>query len=120
MLLNEQGRRVTGCFRTIPQGELMNDVGLPPAKALLNYRVRHYKLRQMMMPDDQGGGRMLEVRRNVLQRVEGIDELIMEDKPFERRSYERTTLPTDKRRLNGKVIIQDEEQVLKEARVRKR
>jgi len=60
---------------------------------------------------------MLEVRRNVLQRVEGIDELIPEDKPFERRSYERTTLPTEKRCLKGKVIIQDEEQALKEAKL---
>ena len=102
------------------EGALMNDAGLRPAKALLNNRVRRYKLRQMMMPDAEGGGKMLEVQRNVLQRVEGIDELIPENKPFERRSYERTTLPTDKRRLNGKVIIQDEEQVLKEARVRKR
>jgi len=60
---------------------------------------------------------MLEVRRNVVQRVEGIDELIPEDKPFERRSYERTTLPTEKRCLKGKVIIQDEKQALKEARL---
>jgi len=28
VLLNEQGRRVTGCFRTTPQGALMNDAGL--------------------------------------------------------------------------------------------
>jgi len=28
MLLNEQGRRITGCFRTTPQGGLMNDAGL--------------------------------------------------------------------------------------------
>jgi len=96
-LLNEQGRRATRCFRTTPQGAVMNDAGLRPAKALLNNRVQRYKLRQMMMPDAQGGGRMLEVRRNVLQRVEGIDELIPEDKPFERRSYERTTLATVKR-----------------------
>ena len=59
---------------------------------------------------------MLEVRRNVLQRVQGIDELIPEDKPFERRSYERTTLPTEKRRLKGKVLIQDEEQAMEEAK----
>jgi len=117
-LLNEQGRRVTRCgFRTTPQGVLINDAGLRPAVALLNNRVRQYKLRQMMMPDAQGGGRMLEVRRNVLRRVEGIDELIPEDKPFERRSYERTTLPTDKRCLKGKVIIQEEEQALKEAKL---
>jgi len=85
-LLNEQSRRVTGCFGTTPQGASMNDAGLRPANALRNHRVRWYKLRQMMMPDDQGGGTMLEVRRNVLERVEGIDELIPEDKPFERRS----------------------------------
>jgi len=42
-LLNEQGRRVTGCFRTTPQGALMNNSGLRPAKALLNNRVRQYK-----------------------------------------------------------------------------
>jgi len=48
--------------------------------------------------------------------VEGIDELIPEDKPFERRSYERTTLPTEKRCLKGKVIIQDEEQAVREAK----
>jgi len=116
-LLNEQGRRVTRCFRTTLQGALMNDAGLRPAKALLKNRVRQYKLRQMMMPDAQGGGRMLEVRRNVLQRVEGIDELILEDKPFERRSYERTTLSTEKRCLKGKVIIQDEKQAMKEAKL---
>ena len=90
-MLNEQGRRITGCFRTTPQGTLMNDVGLRLAKALLNNRVWRYELRQMMMPDAQGGGRMLEIWRNVLQRVEGIDELILEDKPLERRRYERTT-----------------------------
>jgi len=116
-LLNEQGRRVTGCFRTTPQGALMNDAGLRPAKALLNNQVRRHKLRYMMMPDAKGRGRMLEVRRNVLQRVEGIDELIPEDKPFERRSYERTTLPTEKRCLRGKVIIQDEKQALLEAKL---
>jgi len=95
----------------------MNDAGLRLAKALLNNRVRRYKLRQMMMPDAEGGGKMLEVQRNVLQRVEGIDELILEDKPFKRRSYERTTLPIEKRRLKGKVIIQDEKQVLEEAKL---
>ena len=48
--------------------------------------------------------------------MEGIDELIPEDKPFERRSYERTTLPMERRSLKGKVIIQDEEQALEEAK----
>jgi len=47
-----------------------------------------------MMPDAQAGGRMLEMRRNDLQRVEGIDELIPEEY-HERRRYERTTLPTN-------------------------
>jgi len=61
MMLNEQGRRVTGCYRTTPQGALMNNAGLRPATGLLNNRVRRYKLRQMMMPDAQGGGKMLEV-----------------------------------------------------------
>jgi len=95
-LLNEQGRRITGCFGTKLQGALMNDAGLRQAMALLHKQVRRYKLRQMMMPDAQGRGRMLEVPRNVLQRVERIEELILEDKPFERRRYERTTLPIEK------------------------
>jgi len=30
-LLNEQGRKVTGCFRTTPQAALMYDAGLRPA-----------------------------------------------------------------------------------------
>ena len=116
-LLNEQGRRVTGCFRTTPQGALINDAGLRPAKAVLNNQVRQYMLRQTMMPDAQGQGRIFEIPRNVSHRVEGIDELILEDKPFERRSYERTTLSTEIRRLEGKVIIQDEEQALEEAKL---
>jgi len=69
------------------------------------------------MPDAQGGGKMLQVQRNVVQRVEGIDELIPEDKPFERRSYEKMTLPMEKRCLKGKVIIQDEEQALEKAQL---
>jgi len=108
MLLNEQGRRITDCFRTTPQEALMNDAGLRPAEAVLNTWVRRYKLRQLMMPDAQGGGRMLETRGKVVHRVEGIDELIPEEF-HERRSYERTTLPSSRRRLGGKVIIQDEE-----------
>ena len=40
MLLNEQGRRVTRCFRTTRPGALMNDGGLRPATALLNIVVR--------------------------------------------------------------------------------
>jgi len=114
--LNEQGRRVTRCFRTTPQGALMNDAGLRPANAILNNRVRRYKMRQMMMPDASGGGRMIEMEGNVVRRVEGIDELIPEDYPFEKRRYEGTTLPEIKKRLKGQVIIQEEEQALEEAR----
>ena len=39
-VLNEQGRRVTGCFSTTPQGALMNDVALRPVEALLNHQLR--------------------------------------------------------------------------------
>lgn len=52
---------------------------------------------------------MLQTRGSVLQRVEGINELIQ--KEFrERRSYERTILPISLERLKGKVIIQEEDQ----------
>jgi len=70
-----------------------------------------------MLPNARGGGRILEVRRNVLQRVEGIDELILEDKPFERRSYKMTTLPMEKKCLKGQVIIQEEKLARKEAKL---
>jgi ribonuclease HI len=70
----------------------------------------------MMMPDALGGERMLEMEGNVVHRVEGIDELILEDYPLEWRRYEGTTLPEVKKRLKGKVIIQDEEQALGEAK----
>jgi len=115
-ILNKQGRRITACFRTTPQGALMNDAGPRLANAILNNCVRSYKMRQMMMPNAAGGGRMLEMEGNVVRRVEGIDELIPEDYPLERRFYEGTTLPEVKKRLKGQVIIQDEEQALEEAR----
>jgi hypothetical protein len=69
----------------------------------------------MKMPDGDGGGRMLNLERGVLQRMEGIDELIPEEFR-ERRFYERTTLPKVKESLKGKVIIQDEEEAMKEAK----
>jgi hypothetical protein len=75
-------RRITGCFKTTPQGALMNDAGLRLAESLLNTRVRRYKMRQMSMPDASGGGRMIEMDDNVVRRVEGIDELVPEDRPF--------------------------------------
>jgi hypothetical protein len=68
-ILNEQGRRVTGCFRMTSQGALMNDAGLRPANVILNNRVRYYMMRQMMMPDASGGGRMLEMDGNLIRRV---------------------------------------------------
>jgi ribonuclease HI len=94
----------------------MNDAGLRPANAILNNRVRWYKMRQMMMPNALGGGRMLEMDGNVVHRVEGIDELIPEDYPLQWRGYAGTTLPEVKKRLKGQVIIQDEEKALEEAR----
>jgi hypothetical protein len=48
-----------------------------------------------------------------LQRVEGIDELKLEE-PFERRSHERTTLYLVKEKLKGKLRIQNEKQALKD------
>jgi len=114
-LLNEQGRRVTGCFGTIPQGAVMNDAGFRPASAFFNNQVRRYKMRQMMIPDAVGGGKMLEMEGNIIRRVERIVELILEEF-HEKRRYERTTLLTVKKGLRGKVIIQKEEKALEEAR----
>jgi hypothetical protein len=93
----------------------MNEARLRLANALLNNRVRRYKMRQMMMPDAKDGGRMLKLRESVLQRVEGVDELIPEEFR-ERRSYERTTLPIKRQTPKGEVIIQEEDQALEEAK----
>jgi hypothetical protein len=59
---------------------------------------------------------MIEMDGNVMRRVEGIDKLIVEDKPFERRQYEMTTLHEVKRSLKGNVISLEEEKALEEAR----
>jgi len=59
---------------------------------------------------------MLEMEGNVVRRVEGIDELIPEDYPLQRRMYEGTTLLEIRKRLQGQVIIQEEEQALEEAK----
>ena len=71
----------------------MNDAGLQPAEPLLNNRFRRYKMRQMMMPDADGGRRMLGIDGNVVRSVVRIDELIPEDRHFEKRRYEQTMLP---------------------------
>jgi hypothetical protein len=73
-------------------------------------------MRQMMTPEATGGGKMLETEGGVVRRVEGIDELIPEDYPLEKHFYEGTTLPEVRKRLKGRVIIQQEEQALEEAR----
>jgi len=116
-MLNQQGRRVTRCFMTTPEGALMNEIGLGPAQALLNNRNRRYKLRQMTMTNATGGGRMLEIRTNVSQQMEGIDGLNIEDQPVERRSSERTTLSMCRNSFTGTVIIQDKEQMLKDTKL---
>jgi hypothetical protein len=113
---NEQGRRVTGCFRTTPQGALMNHAAFRPAEALLNNQLWGYKMREMMMPDAAGGGRMFGMEGNVVRRVVGIDELIPEDHPVEKRMYDGTTFPDIRKRLRGQVMIQEEDQALQEAR----
>jgi len=99
-----------------PQRAPMNDAALRPAEAQLNNRLRRYKMRQMIMPDATGRGKRLEMAGNVVRRVEGIDELIPEDYPLEKRRYEGTTLPEIKKRLKGQLIIQEEEQALGEAK----
>jgi hypothetical protein len=113
---NEQGRRVTGCFRTTPQGALMNHAALRPAEALLNNRLWRYKMTEMIMPDAAGGGRMFGMEGNVVRRVVGIDELIPEDHPVEKRMYDGPTLPEIRKRLRGQVMIEEEDQTLQEAR----
>jgi len=116
MILNEQGRRATGCFRMTPQGALMNDAALRLANALLNNCLRCYKMRQMMMPDAQGGGKEIRQEGQYGDRVEGIDELILEEF-LERRQCEYATLHESRQSLGGKVIIQNEEQAKKEVEV---
>jgi hypothetical protein len=49
----------------------MNDAALRPAESLLNNRLRRYRMRQMMMPDATGGGRMLEMEGNVVRKGGG-------------------------------------------------
>jgi len=46
-----------------------------------------------MMPDADGGRRMLGIDGNVVRSVVRIDELIPEDRHFEKRRYEQTMLP---------------------------
>jgi len=82
----------------------MIDAGLRPARAMLHNSVRRYTLRQMMMPDSLGGGRMLETGGSVVQRMEGIDELIPEEF-LEWMSYEGTMLPMSQESRKGNVII---------------
>jgi len=71
-LLNQQGRRVTGCLWTTPQDVLMDDAGLRPAEPLLDNLVSQYKLRQLNMPNAIGRGRMIALEGNIVRRVEGI------------------------------------------------
>jgi hypothetical protein len=73
-------------------------------------------MKQMIMPNATGGGRMRKVEGNVMRRVQGIDELIPENYSLERRMFKGTTLPEIRKRLRGQVIIQDKEQALEEAR----
>jgi hypothetical protein len=91
----------------------MNHAGLPPADSLLNNRLSRYKVRQMMMPDSLGGGKMIKKRATVCQRVKGIAKLIPE-KFHEGRSYETTSLPKQQQSLKCKVIIQDEQEAKEE------
>jgi len=57
---------------------------------------------------------MIELEGNVVQRVEGIDELIPGEF-LKRRGYERTTLPEKKKSLKGKVIILEAKQAVEVA-----
>jgi len=105
---------MAGCFRTTPQGALMNDAALRLAEAFLNIHFRHYQLRQMMMPDALGRGRMIRQEWPMAHSVEGIEELIPEE-CLERRSYEYATLPDSRQCLGDTVIIQEEALAKKEA-----
>ena len=57
----------------------MNDTGLGPAVPLPKNRASRYKLRLIKLRDAKGGGRDSKSRRNDIQRVEEIDQLIPEE-----------------------------------------
>jgi len=59
-------------------------------------------------------GKNVRKRGTILKRVDGIDELILEEFQ-EPRVYEKSVLPLDRRFLKGKVMIQKGEQATKEA-----
>jgi hypothetical protein len=50
LLVNQEARAVTGCFRTTNLGTLAMESGLRPAAAQLENRLRRYVLRLLSLP----------------------------------------------------------------------
>jgi len=92
----------------------MNDTTHRPAQSLFNDHLRWFKLRKMITPNIQEGGKMFGLEGEMLQRVAGIDKSIAEEF-LERSSYEHVVLPERRKCLKGKVMIQEEEQAKEEA-----
>ena len=53
VLVNQEARATTGCFRTTNQGALAMEAGLRPAVAQLDNRQRHFALRLLSLPEGE-------------------------------------------------------------------
>ena len=77
--MNRQARAITGMFRSTPEGPLVREAGLIPAKALLDTRQKRYCSRLLSLPDGHPTKEILPVTMRKGDRDTQPDNQPLED-----------------------------------------
>ena len=70
VLVNEESRAVTGCFRTTNAGALSVESGLRPAAAQLENRQRRYSIRLLSLPESDRAKELVGSRSAIGRRLQ--------------------------------------------------
>jgi len=69
ILVNQQARDITGCFKSTNQGEPMPLSGLRPARPLLSYLGRQFALRMAFLPEGDQAGHPMGAPSEICKRL---------------------------------------------------
>jgi hypothetical protein len=108
-LVNKSARRVTGMFKSTPTVPLLKEAGLRPAISLLNNRRRRFAKRLAEMPDQAGGGALVEGESTLAVRLR--KDLGVEGK------REMNFLPINPQKAKAKVYVLEKKEALKVAQI---
>jgi ribonuclease HI len=108
VLVNQEARATTGCFRRTNQGALAMEAGLRPASAQLENRQRRFALRLLSLPEGERARQIVGANTAIGRRLGSALKYTWTE-------TEKTVLPEEQEAFDAELIQEEREEAKREA-----